>query len=94
MDFVQLEDHIFSDKHIKDGIMTLGKSRKDILRSGMDIINDLSSKGMLKEGPTQIKTFINGREAEIRLFMRNGKLMNFDMFSGHSPRTMGNTIIY
>jgi len=33
-------------------------------------------------------------ETEIRIFDKDGKLINFDMFKGWSPRDMGNTIYY
>ncbi|KRU24980.1 RHS repeat-associated core domain-containing protein [Clostridium sporogenes] len=88
------EKHIFSDKHIKGKIMDLGNNKQEIMNSGLDIIEKLDIKGMLREGPTQIKTIINGHEAEIRIFIKDGKIMNFDMFKGHSPRNMGNTIKY
>lgn len=86
--------HIFSDKHIKSGIMDLGKSEEKIMNSAIDIVEKIDGKGMLKEGPTQIKTTINGYEDEIRIFIKDGKPLNFDMFKGHSPRDMGNTIHY
>ncbi|URZ03163.1 polymorphic toxin type 35 domain-containing protein [Clostridium felsineum] len=86
--------HIFSDKHIKSGIMDLGKSEEEIMNSAINIVEKIDGKGMLKEGPTQIKTIINGHEAEIRIFIKDGKPLNFDMFKGYSPRDMGNTIYY
>lgn len=88
------EVHVFSQDHLNKNIMDLGKSRQDIMNSGFNIIDELNTKGMLKEGPTQIKTMINGHDAEIRIFVKDGKLINFDMFKGHSPRNMGNTITY
>jgi len=87
-------EHIFSDKHIKSGIMDLGNSEEEIMNSAINIVEEIDGKGMFKEGSTQIKTIINGYEAEIRVFIKDGKPLNFDMFKGHSPRDMGNTINY
>lgn len=86
--------HVFSDKHIKSGIMELGDSQNDILNKGFNIIKEIDSKNMLIEGSTQIKTHINGLETEIRIFINDGKVINFDMFKGWSPRDMGNTIYH
>ena len=88
------EAHVFSQDHLSKNIMDLGKNRQDIINSGFNIVEELNTKGMLKEGPNQIKTMINGHEAEIRIFVKDGKMINFDMFKGHSPRNMGNTITY
>ncbi|MGB8451849.1 MAG: polymorphic toxin type 35 domain-containing protein [Anaerocolumna sp.] len=86
--------HVFSDKHIKSGIMELGESQNDILSKGFDIIKEIDSKNMLIEGSTQIKTYINGLETEIRIFVKDGKVINYDMFKGWSPRDMGTTIYH
>lgn len=74
--------------------MDLGNSEEEIMNSAINIVEEIDGKGMLKEGPTQIKTIINGCEAEIRIFIKDGKPLNFDMFKGYSPRDMGNTIYY
>lgn len=54
----------------------------------------MDAKGLLKEGPTQIKTYINGMQTEIKVYVKDGKIINFDMFKGWSVGDMGNTIIY
>lgn len=74
--------------------MDLGASKSSILESGMDIVKEMASKNLLKEGPTQVRTIINGYEAEIRVFLKDGEIIGFDMFKGYSSRTMGNTIDY
>jgi hypothetical protein len=84
--------HIFSSKHIAGGIMSLGKSRKEILHSVVEKIRKADTNGLLKQGPNQIKTMINGQKAEIRLFVKDGKIMSVDCFKGHSPRNMGQII--
>ena len=74
--------------------MELGESQNDILSKGFDIIKEIDSKNMLIEGSTQIKTYINGLETEIRIFVKDGKVINYDMFKGWSPRDMGTTIYH
>lgn len=74
--------------------MELGESQNDILSKGFDIIKEIDSKNMLIEGSTQIKTHINGLETEIRIFVKDGKVINYDMFKGWSPRDMGTTIYH
>lgn len=54
----------------------------------------MDSKGLIKEGPAQIKTQINGLNAEIRIYVNNGEIMSFDMFKGWSVRDMANLIHY
>lgn len=74
--------------------MDLGTSQDDIMNKGINILKELDSKGLLKEGPTQIKTYINGMQTEIKVFIKDGQVINFDMFKGWSARDMGNTIFY
>jgi len=74
--------------------MELGESTDDILNSFKDIINSADAKGMLKEGMNQIKTQISGLNAEIKVFIKNGKVMSMDGFRGHSTRVMGNSILW
>lgn len=45
---------------------------------------DIDSKNPLKEGPLQIRTLINNIKAEIRIFVKDGELINFDVFKGWS----------
>lgn len=86
--------HIFSSKHIKGGIMDLGRNRKEILNSIAKKLKNINVDGLLKEGPNQIKTTVNGIETEIRIYIKDGKTMSVDFFKGHSTRNMGNTILY
>ncbi|MGG3129483.1 polymorphic toxin type 35 domain-containing protein, partial [Brevibacillus laterosporus] len=85
-------EHIFSKKHINNGIMDLGKNQNEILEKFINTVKTADSKGMLKEGMNQIQTIINGHEAEIRVFVSEGKVLNLDGFKGFSTRKMGNSI--
>ena len=76
------------------GIMDLGTSQDDIMNKGINILKKLDSDSLIKEGTTQIKTYIDGMKAEIRIFVKDGQIINFDMFKGWSTRDMGNTIYH
>ena len=52
--------------------------------AALQIIKDIDSEKSLNEGPLQIRTFINNIKAEIRIFVKNGNLINFDIFNGWS----------
>ena len=86
--------HVFSDKHVTDGILELGKNKDDIWNNGLNIIKEMDQKGMIKEGPTQIKAYMNGKKVELKVFVKQGIIISFDMFKGWSGRDMGNTIYY
>ena len=90
----RVRTHVFSQKHIKAGVLDLGNSQDNILDKGFDVVKTLDEKGLIKDGSTQIKTHIDGMEAEIRVFIKDGKIINLDMFKGHSGRDMGNTIYF
>jgi hypothetical protein len=74
------EKNIFSADYIKSRIMDLGNTRKIIMKSRLDIVEEMNEKGFKKEGATQIRTTINGFKSEIRIFVKDGKLINLDMF--------------
>ncbi|MBQ3665074.1 MAG: hypothetical protein II919_03095 [Lachnospiraceae bacterium] len=86
------ENHIFSDKHVKGGIMDLGTDKDSIMDEGLKIIENVDSKYNLGDGPLQIRTHINNFKAEIRIFIKNGKLINFNMFKGWSVEIKKNSI--
>ena len=77
-------DHIFSAKHKKDGIMDLGESEDAIMDAALQIIKDIDHEKSLNEGPLQIRTTINNIKAEIRIFVMDGTLVNFNIFKGWS----------
>ncbi len=89
-----VKEHVFSKKHLKSGIADLGVSEDDILNKGFNTLKEMDGKGLIKDGPTQIKTHINGMEAEIKIYIKDGEIISFDMFKGWSVRDMGNTIYY
>lgn len=59
----ECRDHIFSDKHKKNGIMDLGENEDSIMDVALQIIKDIDSEKSLNEGPLRIRTFINNIKA-------------------------------
>lgn len=86
-------EHIFSPDYLEKGIMILGKDQDIIIKAFMERVALADIKGLLKEGiVNQIKTQINGYNAEIRVFIENGIVRNMNGFRGHSSRVLGNSI--
>ena len=83
-------EHIFSKKHIKDGILQLGKNKDDILKTTEKIIDKNIDK--LKEGSNTIEVVMNGHKATIRVYVKNGEILSVDLFKGVSSRKIGNYI--
>lgn len=88
------KNHIFQADHLKKGIMDLGKNQDEILKSISDKISKVNADDLLKEGSNQIRTTMNGVEAEIRVFVKDGEILSVDAFKGFSSRTIGNVINY
>ena len=55
-------DHIFSEDHLRKGIMNLGHDTSHIMESISDAVHQASRKGLLRAGPNQIETAINGQK--------------------------------
>jgi RHS repeat-associated protein len=83
--------HIFSAKHIKSGIMNLGATKDDILRSIANTVERNAPK--LKEGFNEIVTKMNGKEATVRTFVKDGKVISVNAFEGTSSRQSTSNII-
>ena len=87
------EEHIFSEKHINGNILSLGKDKETIMDSLYDIIISVNKKGLLKEGPNQIKATINGiNNVEIKCFIQKGKALSVDAYISDFNRIYNNFI--
>jgi hypothetical protein len=87
------KEHIFSKKHIQEGLMTAGESQEKIMDSLHDIILFLDKKGLLEEGSNLIKTSINGvNNIEIRCFIENGEAIGVNAYISDFGRIYGNFI--
>jgi RHS repeat-associated protein len=74
------ETHIFSKNHINEGILDLGKTRKSILSNIESTVNKNLSK--LKEGDNFIYQKMNGQDATVKAFVKDGKVISIDAFKG------------
>ena len=88
------EGHVFSRKHVKDGIMNLGKSKDEILSSFKKVVESVDAQGLLKQGTNQIKTKIKGFEVEVKVHIIDGKVVSFDGYMGYSERAWDNSITW
>ncbi|WP_152416940.1 polymorphic toxin type 35 domain-containing protein [Paenibacillus sp. PAMC 26794] len=90
--FKRYESHVFSQDHIKKGIMKLGKDRLSIFNSVTSKIGQVDPS-KIKIGSNQMFTKINGHEVTIRFFAdKNGTIINVDAFMGKTTRLLGNQI--
>jgi RHS repeat-associated protein len=83
--FKSSEEHIFSRKHLKGGIMDLGKTRTKIMKQGAKSIK--KNWDALKEGDNVILTEINGFETTVTVNIKNGSARGMNMFKGHKKIT-------
>ena len=90
-EFTELFDryatHIFSKAHIRDGIMKLGYSKRNIFDKGINIIQGKMVQAV--NGSNEVRTTINGIKVTIRFYLSDGKIRSMDMFVGWSSRVIG-----
>lgn len=85
-------EHVFSLKHIEDGIMNLGTNESEIINKFFSIAK--ATSGQWVEGSNEIRTMINGIKVTIRFYVKNGEIINLDGFVGYSKRIIGKLILY
>ncbi len=86
-------EHIFSKKHLKNGIMDLGSSSTEILNKASDILTKFNNQNLLKEGSNIINTTMNGYHVTIRSTFKSGELQSLNIMKGHIVPTKGWDII-
>ena len=90
-EFTELFDryatHIFSKAHIRDGIMKLGYSKRNIFDKGINIIQGKMVQAV--NGSNEVRTTINGIKVTIRFYLSDGKIRSMDMLVGWSSRVIG-----
>lgn len=79
-------EHIFSADHVKNGIMELGKSKDAILNQARDALRSADKVGGLREGINTVITKMNGHDATVRAFIKNGEVQSMNLFKGISER--------
>ena len=92
IDMDKIYRHVFSQDHIKYGIMNLGTSESDIINKFFNIAEATSEQWV--DGSNEIRTIINNIDVTIRIYVQNGQMINLDGFVGYSPRVIGNLISY
>ena len=85
--FDRYATHIFSKAHIRDGIMKLGYSKRNIFDKGINIIQGKMVQAV--NGSNEVRTTINGIKVTIRFYLSDGKIRSMDMFVGWSSRVIG-----
>jgi hypothetical protein len=89
--------HIFSKDHMDLGIMGLGLSQAQIIESAFDIVKAVDISGKLKVGIVNtICVTMNKQRAIIKVFIKNGEVMSFDLYkiTSETPRLIGNVIYW
>lgn len=85
--------HIFSEDHEKKGILALGKNQEAIMDSLYDVIISLDKKGLITEGPNQLRVKINEIDnVEIRCCIKNGEAISINAFISDFGRIFKNFI--
>ena len=69
----------------------LGLSIDNMASKGMNLIE--KNKGFLKEGDNTLIGTVNGIQKSFKAFVKNGKVMSVNMYSGTSNRVTNGTII-
>jgi len=82
--------HIFSEDHIKNGVLNLGKNKDDIVNKFVNIVKLADHKDLLKTGPNQIHTIIHNHKVVIRAFIKEGVVIKINGFTGITSRNLGN----
>ncbi len=82
--------HIFSQDHIKSGILKIGSSQRQIFDRIFKIIQSCMSKA--QNGSNQIHTIINGYRVTIRFYFKDGTIKSIDAFMGWASRVIGKLI--
>lgn len=90
--FEVVKKHIFSDNHKAKGIMELGPTQEAINDKFIQIIKEADVRNLLKEGPNNIITKINGKDVTIRAFIKNDEVISYNGFMKFSDRRVDNKI--
>ncbi|AEF87330.1 RHS repeat-associated core domain protein [Delftia sp. Cs1-4] len=79
-------EHIFSADHVRSGIMELGQSKDVILGQARDALLAANNSGNLREGMNTVFTKMNGHDATVRAFFKDGEMQSMNLFKGTSER--------
>jgi hypothetical protein len=85
------EKHIFPETKPNTDTLTLGNSKNSIMNEALDKIEFLNNQNLLREGPIQIITTMNGHEAVVRALVVDGNVISFNVFRGTTKRWLGSS---
>lgn len=85
-------EHIFSRKHLSNGLMRFAERAEDIYLIAIQLIKEADADEKLTQGSNIIRTFINDIPIEVRIYLQDNILLGVDTFLGHSPRTINNLV--
>lgn len=85
-------EHIFSKKHVNKGVMDLGSSTDDILNGARNALMKVDKSGGLKDGMNTVVTRMNGHDATVRAFFKNGEMQSLNIFKGTTTRGGQNVV--
>jgi hypothetical protein len=88
--------HIFSEKHMKRGIMALGKSQAYIIEEVCELVFAVDKSGRLKQGVNTICVTMNGQKSIVKVVLDSAKVISIDLYTATSgkPRLLGNVIYW
>lgn len=69
---------------MNQGIHSLGENKADVFNKAINVARQ--SAESWKEGSNEIRTAINGIEATVRVYVRDGIMKSIDVFVGYSNR--------
>jgi hypothetical protein len=87
-----MRKHIFSEKHVTDGIRKLGSSEENIIKKIANIILKADDAALLKEKANQLLVDVGGNTVTVRFFVEKGRILMLDFFMGTADRKIGNYV--
>ena len=90
--FKRCKSHAYSQKHIGEGLLELGKNKWQIFNRCARIAKKIDANGLLREGTNQIKCKIDNIKIEIRIDIFKGEVRSMNIFREWSNRVMHHAI--
>ncbi len=89
--YSKLLDHGFSSKHVSEGLFNIS-SGSPLGTANVAVKTIEQNLPLLQNGANEI--IVNGGQFTVRAFVQNGVVINANIFSGTSNRTIGNLIFF
>ena len=88
--YVKYYKHIFSRKHIDEGLLKIGTSKRQIFDRIFCIVQ--SCVPYAQNGSNEIHTIINGYRVTIRFYIYDGDISSINAFMGWASKILGKLI--